>query len=115
MCWNELSCSCRWEVRVLQPEHLPFGNSPEAWSFRKTDFVSDLSDLDFQPDEGLDYYEVTEMISNQVKKHIIAKALRLTGGNRTKAAEILGLSRSALWREMAKIERWQEKESTPEE
>jgi two-component system response regulator AtoC len=103
------------EVRVLLPEHMPFGNSPGAWSSRKTDHLSDVSSLDFQLDEGLDYYEVTENISNQVKKRLIVKALQLTGGNRTKAAEVLHLSRSALWREMAKIERWQERDSVSEQ
>ena len=102
------------EVKVLLPEHMPFGTCPNARSSRTTALPSDLSNLEFQLAEGLDYYQITEKISNQVKKQLIAKALLLTGGNRTKAAEILRLSRSALWREMGKIELWQKEESTSE-
>jgi transcriptional regulator with PAS, ATPase and Fis domain len=40
-----------------------------------------------------------ETLSELEKKHIL-KAVELTRGNRSKAAEILGISRAALWRKL---------------
>lgn len=99
------------EVRVLQPEHIPFGNSPQAGSSQQTGLPPSPSMLEFQLSEGLDYYQVTEDLTNQAKRQIIDRALQLTGGNKTKAAKALHLGRCALWREMEKIKRWQEKGS----
>jgi len=102
-------------VRILLPQHMPFGNSGQVPSGRKADLLEAPSGLDFQLEEGLDYYQVTENVTNQVKRQIIEKALHMTGGNRTKAAKALHLGRCALWREMEKIRQWQEKGSLSEQ
>ncbi len=41
--------------------------------------------------------------TRQLEKSLIAKALRQTGGNRSRAAELLGISRRALFRKMSEI------------
>ncbi len=99
------------EVRVLRPEHIPFGSSPQAGSSHQMGLPFTDSDLEFHLGEGLDYYQFTEDIINRAKSRIIDKALQLTGGNKTKAAKVLHLGRCALWREMEKIKRWEEKGS----
>lgn len=40
----------------------------------------------------------------EVEKQAILDALNLTGGNKTKAAELLGMSRTTLWRRLAEVE-----------
>ena len=39
----------------------------------------------------------------ELEKAHIVKAIELTRGNRSKAAEILGISRAALWRKLKMI------------
>ena len=103
------------EVTVLLPEHIPLEHSPKAALSPNTDLSSASFRPEFQLDEGLDYSQITESITNQIKKRVIERALQLTGGNRTKAAKALHLSRAALWREMEKIKRWGEKRSFSEQ
>lgn len=95
------------EVTILMPEHITLEGSPDAPLAPKAGLLSHSFAQNFQLDKGLDYYQVAESITNEVKNQIIERALQLTGGNRTKAAKALHLSRSALWREMEKIRRWQ--------
>lgn len=103
------------EVRTLLPEHMPFGGGLERGCAPKAGAAHLPSTLEFQLDDGLDYYQVTENITNQAKSRIIEKALQLTGGNRTKAAKVLNLGRCALWREMEKIKQWQDKGSVSDQ
>jgi transcriptional regulator with PAS, ATPase and Fis domain len=97
------------EVRVLQAEHIPLGNSTQAGCSRPNGLLTSLPILDFELDRGLDYHRVTEDIINEHKRRIIDRALELTGGNKTKAAKALLLGRCSLLREIEKIKRWQEK------
>jgi len=94
------------EATVLFPEHIPLEHSFKS----VVSHTTELSRASFRPeiqlDEGLNYYQFIEDITNQVKNRIIERALRLTGGNKTKASKVLHLSRPALWREMEKIKRW---------
>lgn len=103
------------EAGVLLPEHMPFGTGLERGCSPKADDVPSPTSLEFQLNEGLDYYQVTENITNQAKRKIIERALQLTGGNRTRAAQALRLGRCALWREMEKIKQWQEKGSASDQ
>jgi transcriptional regulator with GAF, ATPase, and Fis domain len=55
------------------------------------------------PPEGIDYDAVTERIASEIKGKIITRALEQTGGNRAKAANLIGISRYKLIREEKKI------------
>jgi two-component system response regulator AtoC len=91
------------QVTVLSPEHIPLQHSAETCYDARKDLQDTPLLRQFQLDEGLDYYQVTENITNNIKKRIIQRALQLSGGNKTKASRILHVSRAALWREMRKI------------
>ena len=52
--------------------------------------------------KGIDFEAVTEKITQDVKEKIIAKAMELSGGNKNKAAQLLGISRFKLRRELIK-------------
>ena len=53
--------------------------------------------------EGFDFTQVTERITNDVKRKIIENSLDLSRGNKTEAARRLGISRYKLIREQKKI------------
>ncbi|MEW6333284.1 MAG: sigma 54-interacting transcriptional regulator [Thermodesulfobacteriota bacterium] len=52
---------------------------------------------------GMDFAQVTERITNDVKRQIIESALAISRGNKTDAARRLGISRFKLIRELKKI------------
>jgi transcriptional regulator with GAF, ATPase, and Fis domain len=54
--------------------------------------------------EGIDFSLITEKITNDVKRQIIASALEMSRGNKTEAAKRLGISRFKLIREQKKID-----------
>ena len=56
-----------------------------------------------QLSDGIDFVEVTERITQDVKRKIIDNALELSRGNKTEAARRLGISRYKLIRELKKI------------
>lgn len=63
------------------------------------DLPPDLADLEFysyQPSEG------APLSLEELERHYIDHILKLTGGVRTRAAEILGIDRASLWRKMKK-------------
>ena len=53
--------------------------------------------------EGIDFIQVTERITNDVKRKIIENTLEMSRGNKTEAARRLGISRYKLIREQKKI------------
>jgi DNA-binding NtrC family response regulator len=55
------------------------------------------------PVAGLDFNEFIGKMSLDVKRQIISQAMKRTDGNKTRAARLLGLSRSALGRQLEKI------------
>lgn len=65
---------------VIQPEHLPI-------SVQRDEPSQPALNIDI-PDQGIDL--------ETLEKQLIKKALEKTGGNQTKAAKLLGLTRSAL-------------------
>jgi two-component system response regulator AtoC len=56
-----------------------------------------------QLSDGIDFSEVTERITRDVKRKIIASTLDLSRGNKTEAAHRLGISRYKLIRELKKL------------
>lgn len=56
------------------------------------------------PDEGLDMNQIVGQVAHDLKKHMILQALEKTSGNKTRAARLLGLSRSALGRQLEKLQ-----------
>jgi DNA-binding NtrC family response regulator len=90
------------EVKEILPEHLP----DEILSKCKevdTKFPS-ITALDIRlPDNGIDFNKIIEKITFDLKKQIILRALDKAQGNKTKAARLLGLSRSALGRQIEKL------------
>ncbi|MCX7634191.1 MAG: sigma 54-interacting transcriptional regulator [Syntrophales bacterium] len=60
--------------------------------------------LEQLPTEGLDYAAVTEKIVRDVKGRILENALLMAGGNKSKAAKRLGISRFKFIREQKKLQ-----------
>jgi transcriptional regulator with GAF, ATPase, and Fis domain len=51
----------------------------------------------------IDYKHAVEKLTNKIKERILERALELSGGNKTKAAALLNISRYALIRELKKV------------
>jgi DNA-binding NtrC family response regulator len=62
------------------------------------------ADLGLQPSRETGERRLEEMSLEEVERLLIQKALKRFGGNVSQAAEVLGLSRSALYRRMQKYE-----------
>ncbi|HEV3469204.1 MAG TPA: sigma-54 dependent transcriptional regulator [Pyrinomonadaceae bacterium] len=62
------------------------------------------ADLGLQPAREVGERRLEEMSLEEVERLLIQKALKRFGGNVSQAAEVLGLSRSALYRRMQKYE-----------
>jgi DNA-binding NtrC family response regulator len=62
------------------------------------------ADLGLQPAAEAGERRLEEMSLEEVERLLIQKALKRFGGNVSQAAEVLGLSRSALYRRMQKYE-----------
>ena len=53
--------------------------------------------------DGMDFKVLTKKISSDIKEKILRNALERSGGNKTKAAKLLGISRFRLIREQKKL------------
>ncbi len=53
---------------------------------------------------GMDYKTATDQLSKKVKEKILSKALEVSGGNKSRAARLLKISRYALLRELKKLD-----------
>jgi two-component system response regulator AtoC len=53
--------------------------------------------------DRIDYKLAVEKVTNKIKERILVRALELSGGNKTKAASLLNISRYALIRELKKV------------
>jgi two-component system response regulator AtoC len=90
-------------VSNILPEHLPeeiLSKAKEA-SIKSSSITG--SWIRFS-DDGLDFNQVIGQITLDLKKQIILQALEKTHGNKSRAARLLGLSRSALGRQIEKIQ-----------
>ena len=97
------------DVKKLLPKHIRLDYEGEYRVSSFPDFQIEANDPELQFDDVINFEQVTTDITNQAKKKIIDQALNISGGNKTKAAKMLQISRSALWREMEKIKQWDEK------
>lgn len=53
---------------------------------------------------GMDYKTATDQLSKKVKEKILSKALEVSGGNKSRAARLLKISRYSLLRELKKLD-----------
>jgi len=53
--------------------------------------------------ERIDYKLAVEKLTGRIRERILTRALELSGGNKTKAAHLLSISRYALIRELKKV------------
>ena len=89
------------DVHEILPEHLPEAilskmvKGPDSAPTRECSIQL--------PVAGLDFNEFIGKMSLDVKRQIISQAMKRTDGNKTRAARLLGLSRSALGRQLEKI------------
>jgi len=91
-----------YDIREILPEHLPDeilleGKAAEA------KLPSIAPPGIHLPDNGIDFNQVIENMTSDLKKQIILQALKNVQGNKTKAARWLGLSRNALGRQIEKL------------
>jgi len=87
--------------RLITPENIPAEIKVSAARdpFAPAD---DLLPLTSAADR-IDYKHAVEKLTNKVKERILERALELSGGNKTKAAALLSISRYALIRELKKV------------
>jgi DNA-binding NtrC family response regulator len=78
--------------RVLEKEHLPRRLVQSTKENTGPTMISSANTKDLS---GTPFLSLNEM-----EQHHILNALKITDGNKTKAAEILGISRAALWRKL---------------
>jgi DNA-binding NtrC family response regulator len=91
------------QTNTLLPEHIQLNQLGANNSFLLKNYLSRFFEPNIQINKGFNYNQVIQDINFQIKKRIFDQALLLTNGNKTKAANMLGLSRAALWREMKKL------------
>lgn len=94
-------------VMILQPANsiITLDNLPAEVKSAKPSsiFTLSLNNMCFPlPGEEIDYTSVTENILHEIKRKIINQALEASRGNKTKAAQRLGISRYKLIREQKK-------------
>jgi len=91
------------DVKEILPEHFPDEILAKAngTHTKSSSIVTPLIQLS---EEGIDFNQVVDKITLDLKKQIIIQALEKAQGNKTKAARVLGLSRSALGRQIEKIQ-----------
>lgn len=87
--------------RLITPENIPAEIKVSAARDRVAP-ADDLLPLTSAADR-IDYKQAVEKLTNKVKERILERALELSGGNKTKAAALLNISRYALIRELKKV------------
>jgi transcriptional regulator with GAF, ATPase, and Fis domain len=87
--------------RYITPENIP----AEIKSLAAQDPVSHLDELLplTSAKERIDYKAAVEKLTGRIKERVLTRALELSGGNKTKAAHLLSISRYALIRELKKV------------
>ncbi len=87
--------------RLITPENIPAEIKVSA-ARDPVAPADDLLPLTSAADR-IDYKLAVEKVTNKIKERILARALELSGGNKTKAASLLNISRYALIRELKKV------------
>jgi two-component system response regulator AtoC len=89
--------------RLITPENIPAEIKVSA----ARDPVAPADDLLplTSATDRIDYKLAVEKLTNKIKERILERALELSGGNKTKAAALLNISRYALIRELKKVEK----------
>lgn len=82
---------------IITPECIP--REIKTTGHQEENKILPDSFLPLLPAEGIDFQAVTKKITQEVKEKIIANALDISKGNKTKAAKLLGISRYKLLRE----------------
>jgi DNA-binding NtrC family response regulator len=77
---------------ILEKEHLPRRLVQSTKEHTGPGMIS--------PANARDLLDTPFLTLNEMEQHHILNALKITDGNKTKAAEILGISRAALWRKL---------------
>ena len=87
--------------RLITPENIPAEIKVSA----ARDPVAPADDLLplTSATDRIDYKLAVEKLTNKIKERILERALELSGGNKTKAAALLNISRYALIRELKKV------------
>ena len=87
--------------RVITPENIPAEIKASAAQDPVVQ-VDELLPLTSASDR-IDYKQAVDKLTGRIKGRILNRALQLSGGNKTKAAKLLNLSRYALIRELKKV------------
>jgi two-component system response regulator AtoC len=87
--------------RLITPENIPAEIKVSA-ARGPVAPVDDLLPLTSATDR-IDYKLAVEKLTSKIKERILDRALELSGGNKTKAAALLNISRYALIRELKKV------------
>jgi transcriptional regulator with GAF, ATPase, and Fis domain len=87
--------------RVITPENIPAEIKASAAQDPVVE-VDELLPLTSATDR-IDYKQAVEKLTGKIKGRILNRALQLSGGNKTKAAQLLNISRYALIRELKKV------------
>jgi len=87
--------------RYITPENIP----SEIKSSAVQDHVARVDELLplTSSTERIDYKLAVEKLTGRIRERILTRALELSGGNKTKAAHLLSISRYALIRELKKV------------
>jgi transcriptional regulator with PAS, ATPase and Fis domain len=87
--------------RHITPENIPAEMKVSAAQDRVAP-ADDLLPL-ISATDRMDYKRAVEKLTGKIKGRILERALELSGGNKTKAAALLNISRYALIRELKKV------------
>jgi two-component system, NtrC family, response regulator AtoC len=90
------------DVSEVLLEHFPIDVLSKVQLMEKKHSKQLLSTLKLT-DEGIDLNQSVMELTVDLKRQLIGQALNYCGGNKTKAAKLLRLSRGALWREIQKF------------
>ncbi|MGD0274509.1 MAG: sigma 54-interacting transcriptional regulator [Syntrophales bacterium] len=88
---------------IITPDHLPAEIKIKANQKGMAQQVDIEQLVPMVPLEGLDYSQFLDRMMHRIKEKILDEAIRISGGNMTKTARLLGISRYKLIRERKKI------------
>lgn len=91
------------DVSEVLPEHFPSDVLSKVQWPGENHSKHLLSTVLKLTEEGIDLNQSVMELTADIKRQLIDQALNYCGGNKTKAAKLLKLSRGALWREIRKL------------